>query len=50
MVHGPTEGTESADIKNIFMGGVGASEEDAQGPLGSSLPALWRDDEQQQGI
>ena len=31
------EDTENADIKSIVTGGVGAPEEDAQGPLGSSL-------------
>lgn len=50
MVRGPTEGTKNADIESIFMGEVGAPEEDAQGPLGSLLPALWRDDEQQRRI
>lgn len=37
VVHGSMEDTENADIKSIVPGGVGAPEEDAQGPLGSSL-------------
>lgn len=48
VVHGSMEDTENADIKSIVPGGVGSRRGCTGAP--GELPALWREDEQQQRI